>query len=123
MNDWIKFVLKFGCWGLGLLLVLIVLFALSGWGFEGYCYFYPSIGTQFAPGFSEEAFSKVQPGMSCTQVSNLLGAPLINTETRGVDEWYYSLDKASGPDFAWLVRIVESTNGVVVRVVKEVAYD
>ena len=122
MNDWIKFVLKFGCWGLGLLLVLFVLFVLSGVG-EGYCYFYPSIGTRFAPGFSEEAFSKVQPGMSCTQVSNLLGAPLIITETGNVDNWYYSLDKASGPDFAWLVRIVESTNGVVVGLVKRVAFD
>src|SRR5688572_15336087 len=122
MNVWLKFIFKTLSWGFAVLLFLLISLFVSGYP-DGYCYFCPSIGTRFAPGFSEERFSGVHTGMSSIEVSNLLGRPLIVTEARGVEEWSYSLDRTNWFDVAWLVRRIDFTNGIVCRTLKQIAYD
>jgi hypothetical protein len=115
--------LRVACWCAAIVSVLFILLRLSGYP-EGYCYFYPSVGTRFTPGFSEFNFAKVKPGMSQSDVQTLLGQPLfMQTNRKGIEEWYYSLDNDKGFDVAWLVRIVEFTNGIVLNTVKTIEYN
>jgi outer membrane protein assembly factor BamE (lipoprotein component of BamABCDE complex) len=99
------------------------LLVISGIG-EGYCYFYPSIGTQFSSGFSERKFASLKTGMEAREVENLLGAPLVKFSRPGGEErWCFSLDKTNGIDFAWLVRTVSIKDKKVVQIIRTVAYN
>src|SRR5688572_28611084 len=43
---------------------------------EGYCIVWPSIGTAFAPHYSESGFNRIKPGMTESEVLHLIGYPL-----------------------------------------------
>jgi outer membrane protein assembly factor BamE (lipoprotein component of BamABCDE complex) len=110
--------------------VLFVLFALYFlWGYshsESYCFFRPGIDTQYAAGYSEQAFSQISTGMTVQVVQQKLGAPLYVQTNRqnGRLEWYYTRDgKCKWGDWAWLVRVVYFTDGRVSELVRRVAYD
>jgi outer membrane protein assembly factor BamE (lipoprotein component of BamABCDE complex) len=95
---------------------------------EAYCFFYPSIDTQFAPGFSEQAFSKVNADMKVEVVEQMLGQPLWvekYTESGKAGEvWYYTLDgKCRWGDWAWQCRKIDFREGKVVEVIKRWQYD
>jgi outer membrane protein assembly factor BamE (lipoprotein component of BamABCDE complex) len=107
--------------------VLFVLCFLWGYSHsESYCFFNPSIDTQYAAGYSEQAFSQITTGMTMQAVQQKLGAPLYIQTNRenGRLEWYYTLDgKCKWGDWAWLARAVHFADGRVIALVKRVAYD
>lgn len=107
----------------GVLLLLVTLWVYGH--LEAYCYFYPSIDTKFAPGFSEKAFSQIAQGMTVTDVQNRLGKPLlIFTNSAGLEEWLFTDDgKCWWGDFAWLRRSVVVSNETVVSVDRSIRYD
>lgn len=95
---------------------------------EGDCWFWPGIGTRFAPGYSAWGFESVRPGMTKAEVERLIGTPLgagysgmappqAKPLWRPGDEtWTYSSDSSAlGGDWAWLLREVIFRNGVVVQ--------
>lgn len=92
---------------------------------EAYCFFYPSIDTHYAPGFSETAFSQVTTGMTAEAVQQKLGLPLRkHSGNDGRESWAYTLDgKCKWGDWAWLGRYVVFKDGQVVEVVNRVFYD
>jgi outer membrane protein assembly factor BamE (lipoprotein component of BamABCDE complex) len=112
-------------------LLLVVCVGLLGsflyaWShMEMYCFFYPSIDTVYAPGFSEKKFATLRTGDTAEKVETILGAPLFRRTVKGCDYWWYSDDgKCQGwADFAWLGRWVSITNGVVVEIGSRVFYD
>ncbi|WP_164011681.1 outer membrane protein assembly factor BamE domain-containing protein [Pyxidicoccus trucidator] len=72
-------------------LLAVLLMALGGSSCSE-CHFlgYPE-ATTFAAGYSEEAFAKVEAGMSREEVTKLLGQPLgIVTWDNGRETWEYS---------------------------------
>jgi hypothetical protein len=91
------------------------------------CYFapYPQIATRYATGYVESTFSSLSPGMSASSVEARIGAPLWKAPKHdGTEEWGYTRDKDLMMfDFAWLVRSVVISNGVVIGTFKKVAYD
>jgi len=91
---------------------------------EGYCLVWPSIGTRFAPGFSEENFDRVTRGMTPTEVNALLGVPLDTRGRRNQETWSYSSDSsARGGDWAWLAREVVFDDRRVVETTRRIYYD
>src|SRR5690349_8410431 len=52
---------------------------------EAYCFFYPSIDTNYAPGFTEQAFSKIVVGMTKESVQEQLGQPLYIYAKHGIE--------------------------------------
>ena len=107
-----------------ILAILFVLLLLSG-NFEGYCYFYPSIDTRYADGYSEEEFSRLTVGMTRPEVDRIMCPPLYTwTNKTGLLQVYWTGDgKAPVGDFAWFGRGVEMSNGVVTRVINQIYYD
>lgn len=124
---------------IGLLTLLVVLAGLLGQAVfagmsEGYCLIWPSIGTRFAPGYSESKFNAVQPGTSRQEVTALIGRPLGEgpfsappghaLAQPGDVVWQYSSDSsARGGDWAWLSREVVFRNGKVAHTVRWIYYD
>ena len=108
----------------GILAILFALLMLSGLS-EGYCFFYPSIDTKYADGFSEKDFSRLTVGMTPPEVDQIMCAPLYNwTNNNGLVQIFWTGDgNAPFGDFAWFGRGVEVSNGVVVRVVNQIYYD
>jgi hypothetical protein len=108
----------------GILAILFALLMLSGLS-EGYCYFYPSIDTRYADGYSETDFSRLTVGMTRQEVDQIMCPPLYTwTNTTGLLQVYWTGDgKAPFGDFAWFGRGVEVSNGVVIRVVNQIYYD
>ena len=108
----------------GTLAVLFVLLMLSGYS-EGYCYFWPSIDTEYAEGYSEEAFARLTVGMARTEAEAIMCQPLgVGTNKRGVVKVSYTCDGAAPfGDFAWFGRGLEISNGVVTRVVNRIYMD
>jgi hypothetical protein len=92
---------------------------------EAYCFFYPGIDTQYAPGFSEQAFSQIATGMTVRAVQQRLGTPLdVQITADGRQLWAFTLDgKCKWGDWAWLGRQVIIRDGRVIEVVKRVYYD
>ena len=86
---------------------------------ESYCFFYPGIDTQYAPGFSEQAFSQVTIGMTAEAVQQKLGVPLYVQHHANGDSWCYTLDgKCQWGDWAWLCRQVNIRDGKVDEIIK-----
>jgi hypothetical protein len=108
----------------GVLAVLFVVLMLSGYS-EGYCYFWPSIDTEYAEGYSEDDFEKITVGMSRTDAEAIMCAPLgVGTNKSGLVRTSYTCDGAAPfGDFAWFARGLEISNGVVTRVVKRMYMD
>jgi len=107
----------------GALAVLFVLILLSGYG-EGYCYFYPSIDTQYADGYSEKDFSGLTVGMTKSEVDQIMCPPLHTwTNKSGLQVYWTGDGKAPFGDFAWFGRGIELSNGVVTRVINRIYYD
>jgi hypothetical protein len=119
----------------GIILIIVVgQVAISGVT-EGYCIVWPAIGTAFAPGYSEKAFGKIKPGMTESEVLNLLGPPFRSTDGRPDPHtqaqwqprdrtWTYSQDSsARGGDWAWLSRQVIFRDGRVTQTVSWVYHD
>jgi hypothetical protein len=101
---------------------------------EGYCIIWPSIGTRFAPEYSERGFDAIKPGMTQQQVAALIGQPLgwgYHTappghalKKAGDVVWSYSTDTdGRGGDFAWLSREVVLRDGKVAHTVRWIYYD
>lgn len=91
---------------------------------EAYCFFTPSIDTQYAPGFSEQAFSQISTGMTAEVVQQKLGAPLNIYQHAKGELWSYTLDgKCKWGDWAWLCRAVNIKDGRVDEIISEVSYD
>jgi hypothetical protein len=110
----------------GVICLALAVLVLWGYGrLEVYCYFYPSIDTKFAPGFSEKAFSQISSGMAVAEVQSRLGKPLlIFTNSSGLEEWLFTDDgKCWWGDFAWLWRSVVVSNDSVVSVDRSIRYD
>src|SRR5262245_35323160 len=83
---------------------------------ESYCFFYPTIDTQFASGYSEAAFSQITTGLTVQAVQQKLGPPLYIQQYSSGDLWFYTLDaKCTWGDWAWLCRQLEIRDGKVVR--------
>ena len=103
----------------------VLAFALyASFGFESYCYIYPSIDTRYAHGFSEQKFAQVRTGMSMEDVVSLLGEPYHNSPGRNYVRWSYTQDgKCSWADWAWLGREVIFQDGRVVERISRVYYD
>jgi hypothetical protein len=58
-------------------LLCALIFALWAYGrMEAYCFFNPDIDTEYAPGFSEQAFAQTTVGMLPPDVEAKLGKPL-----------------------------------------------
>lgn len=126
-----------------LVLVCLITFGAAGFGAqlvlagisEGYCIIWPSIGTRFAPAFSESGFGRIQPGMTREEVHAILGEPLgkgfvrpappgMAIWQRGDETWQYAQDSsARGGDWAWLSREVSFRNGVVVQTISWIYRD
>ena len=90
---------------------------------EMYCSFYPSIDTQYAPGYSERAFSAIQAGDTSESVKKALGTPFAYLPAGdGVSVWYYTMDGKCREwgDFAWLLRTVWISNDVVLKTEKRI---
>jgi hypothetical protein len=104
---------------------LLLVFFLSFSRMEAYCFFYPSIDTRYAPGFSEKRFATLKVGDAAQRVEAILGPPLVSTDvTGGAAVWLYTSDgKCQWGDFAWLYRAVKIDNGVVAEIVSRVMYD
>jgi len=98
------------------------------WGYchlEAYCVFYPSIDTVYADGYSEEDFSRIQVGMSMTEVEQIIGVPLSSwTNKQGITFLWYSQDgKCKLGDFAYLGRGLEVQDNAVSKITSQVMYD
>lgn len=114
---------------------VVVMAAVGVWvrfvwsAFECYCPWNPAIDTRFAPGFSEEAFSAVRPGMAEAEVVALLGEPFYKQDVHdgdgnAYDLWYYTADgKCEHGDYAWLGREIAIRDGVVLYAGRLVHYD
>ncbi|WP_163341216.1 hypothetical protein [Desulfopila sp. IMCC35008] len=112
------------------ILFAIVTIALIGYallGFETYCWWNPTIDTQFSPGYDESKFSSIEPGMSEEYIIELLGEPFTKNvlEDEGAEDWYFSNDgKSEWGDWAWLVRVVRfDKNSKVIKTIESVRYD
>lgn len=116
------------------LAILFTLTLLSG-NFEGYCYFYPSIDTQYAEGYSERDFSRLTVGMTWAEVDQIMCPPFntwtneaglvqVLTNKTGLVRAFWTGDgKAPFGDFAWFGRGIEMSNGVVTKVINQIYYD
>jgi hypothetical protein len=111
-------------------IAVCVLWVQTIWSpMECYCPWNPAIDTRFAPGFSEEAFSSVRPGMAEAEVVALLGEPFWKQDVKdgdggAYDLWYYSGDgNCERGDYAWLGREIAIRDGVVLEVRRLVHYD
>lgn len=105
---------------------LVVFAAYSFIGFESYCWWNPSIDTQFAPKYSEELFLRIKPQMSEDEVVQLIGEPFEKYKTKdNVVIWYYSKDgKSKWGDWAWLNRgVYFDTHNRVVKTASSICYD
>ena len=111
----------------------LLLVAVYSGGFETYCVFWPGIETNYAPGYSERHFKRVEVGMTNEQVIALLGHPLRTEEfstsqpsyrNYGEQVWSYTRE-GSWPlgDWAWLSREVVFSEGHVARLVSRTYYD
>lgn len=122
------------------LIVVLLALALGGhvaWTgmTEGYCVVWPAIGTRFTADYSERGFDRIQPGMTPSQVTALIGHPLGVGHhgcappghalwRRGDLAWSYSSDSsARGGDWAWLSREVVFRDDRVVQTVRWVYHD
>lgn len=86
----------------------------------------PTIDTEFAAGYQEDAFDSIQIGMDMSEVEAILGEPLtIDLTVTGGERWNYTSDNATSFwDFAWLTREVYfNAQGKVEMTKKEVRYD
>ena len=92
---------------------------------ESYCFFYPSIDTYYAPGYSEDAFGHVTTGMTHQSVQRLLGSPLHSHTNKDASvRWCYTGDgKSIWGDWAWFGREVIFRENHVVEVQKIVYND
>ena len=112
------------CVTFGAVALFLVFFYFSGYP-EGYCYFYPSIDTQYADGYVEEDFTLLTQGMTVAQVDAAMCSPLfVYTNSANVIEYWYTSDgKALIGDFAWFARGVEFSNGVATEIIDRTYYD
>lgn len=112
-----------------ILAVALLAFAFWCWAqMERYCFFYPSIDTRFAPGYSESYFNRITIGMTKLEVEQKLGRPLhigsVFVNGGGDELWYYTLDgKCKWGDWAWLKRVIRFSDGRIVEVENRIAYD
>ena len=91
---------------------------------ESYCFFYPSIDTRYAPGYSETAFSQIATGMTVQVVQQKLGTPLYIQHHANGELWSYTLDgKCRWGDWAWFGRQVEVQDGRVIGIINQVIYN
>ena len=91
---------------------------------EMYCFFYPSIETSYAPGFSEKKFRRISAGMTTNEVEMILGKPIYILPLTECELWEYSCERSLPfVDFAWLRREVTVSNGLVISVNSSVAHD
>jgi len=103
--------------------------ALFGWAYlrgnEQLCFFWPSIDTRFAAGYSDAAFNAVAPDMSAAAVEHLLGKPLeIVPAADGSESWWYTSDGAAPfGDWAWLGREIVFRAGRVAEINSRTYYD
>nr|AYM54452.1 hypothetical protein [Myxococcus fulvus] len=78
--------------------------------------------TQFAPGYSALAFSRVHTGMNRDEVTKLLGEPLDKHDSPTKGSWWrYS--KSIADSHYSLRTVVFSANGVVTEVLHEYYVD
>ncbi len=108
------------------MMFLIVFTVYNFLGFESYCWWNPSIDTQFAPGHSEESFLRIEPLMSENEVIELIGEPFEKYKTKDNKFiWYYSKDgKSKWGDWAWLSRSVYfDANQRVTKIASSICYD
>lgn len=107
-------------------LLCVLIFVLWAYGhMEAYCFFNPDIDTEYARGFSEQAFAQTTVGTSPSEVEAKLGKPLeVSKSPNGKETWWYSRDgKCWWGDFAWKGRALVISNGVVVEIIQQVFYD
>ena len=92
---------------------------------ESYCFFWPTIDTVYADGYSEKAFCKLRVGMSMSEVNQIMCPPLGSGRDRdGVVRVGYTRDGgAPFGDFAWFGRSLYVKNGKVIRIVKTTYHD
>jgi hypothetical protein len=68
-------ILKITLISTGVLAALFTILMLSGYS-EGYCYFWPSIDTQYAADYSEGDFNRLNVGMSRADAETIMCSPL-----------------------------------------------
>lgn len=108
------------------IIVIVGVFLNAFRRMEAYCFFYPSIDTQYAPGFSEEKFLAIRVGDTAESVEKSLGLPLSRrADQGGIVVWKYTSDGKFAPfgDFAWLYRALTMSNGLVIKIEKEILYN
>src|SRR5687768_11771756 len=103
----------------------VAVFLLFGYTHsQSYCFFYLSIDTMYAPGFSDAAFSQISNGMTMPAVQQKMGTPLSIQTVGNKQIWFYTLDgKCFWGDWAWIGRKVKFQDGIVIEVIKDVYYN
>src|SRR6185295_17995773 len=109
------------------LFVMIIFLGFGLWWYsqgELYCFFYPSIETKYAPGFSEKRFHRISAGMTTNEVEVTLGKPIHILPLNGLELWEYTSERSLPfVDFAWLRREITISNGIVLAVDSSIAHD
>ncbi|MBI5737923.1 MAG: hypothetical protein HY997_18840 [Mycolicibacterium neoaurum] len=87
------------------------------WALEGTVGFLSSLGpledtTYYAVGYSDRAFLKIKPGISCAEVEALLGPPLEVRELKGDQLWLYSSRRE---DTSYHERVVVVRDCIAIR--------
>ena len=107
--------------------VFLVVFAAYNFiGFERYCWWNPTIDTQFTPKYSDDLFLMIKPQMSEEDVVKLIGEPFKKYKTKdNVFLWYYSKDgKCEWCDWAWLNKVVHfDAHQRVIKTASWIVYD
>lgn len=109
----------------GAVLGLVLAFAWAYCHLEAYCFFWPSIDTVYANGYSEDTFSQLKVGMAMQEVDQIMCQPLgTRTNRDGIVDVAYTRDGRCGfGDFAWFGRSITVSNGWVVGITSRIYYD
>jgi hypothetical protein len=116
-------ILPFSCF-YGYLFAIFRLYLSFGW--ETYCWWNPTIDTNFAPNYSEERFSLIKQGMTADEVIGLIGEPLKKFPWEdNIEIWSYSQDgKSKIGDWAWInIGVLFDTNHRVIKTASSIVYD
>ncbi|MBD2437744.1 hypothetical protein [Nostoc sp. FACHB-110] len=85
--------------------------------------FNPLIDTKLPPGFTPQKFDSIKPGMSKSEVSQILPEPTYSSDDGG--SWHYGEDGAAPfGDFAWFDFIIRfDVQGKVTKTERQTLHD
>jgi outer membrane protein assembly factor BamE (lipoprotein component of BamABCDE complex) len=78
-----------------------------------------SSDTEYAPGFSEQAFSAISEGVDHQEVLKSLGKPINQVSLDGREYWHYSQPGDNSDNYWNVIVIVDTKSGKVVELFRE----